>query len=44
MFDGGAADKTGVGGFVITNKTGKVLSAQGRYYGSELPTNNGAEC
>lgn len=44
MFDGGAAGKLGVGGFVIVNKNSSVLVAKGSYYGSELPTNNGAEC
>lgn len=43
FFDGGAAQKLGTGGFVVYNGEGKCVTAQARFYGDELPTNNKAE-
>jgi PAS domain-containing protein len=43
FFDGGAAKKLGTGGFVVFEPGGTCLTAQARYYGEELDTNNRAE-
>lgn len=43
FFDGGAAKKLGTGGFVVYDGVGECITAQARYYGEGLPTNNKAE-
>jgi ribonuclease HI len=43
-FDGGAAQKLGVGGFTYSNEGGLLQMVRGRWYGEEKNTNNEAEC
>jgi hypothetical protein len=43
FFDGGAASKQGTGGFVVFGVSGHCLTAQARFYGDEMNTNNRAE-
>lgn len=43
LFDGGAAQKLGVGGYAIWDGHGCVL-CQGKWYGTNSDTNNTAEC
>ncbi len=43
-FDGGAAQKLGVGGYCVQDPHGKVVLCRGRWYGSSQDTNNEAEC
>ena len=43
FFDGGAASKQGTGGFVVFGISGQCLTAQARFYGEEMNTNNRAE-
>ena len=43
-FDGGAAQKLGVGGYCIQDAAGRIVSCQGKWYGKQHDTNNEAEC
>ena len=42
-FDGGAAGKTGTGGFLVWGPHAELLQARALWYGSSVSTNNVAE-
>ena len=43
-FDGGAAQKLGVGGYCVQDAAGKLHACRGVWYGKANNTNNEAEC
>ncbi len=43
-FDGGAAQKLGVGGYCVQDPQGRVILCRGKWYGDAHDTNNEAEC
>lgn len=42
-FDGGAAKKSGFGGLVVWDPSGRVVVARAIFFGEDAPTNNVAE-
>ena len=43
-FDGGAAQRLGVGGYCISDANGELQLVHGVWYGADKDTNNKAEC
>lgn len=43
-FDGGAAQKLGVGGYSMSDAQGNLQLVRGKWYGEAKDTNNEAEC